>query len=351
MRIAPTIALALASLGVMPARAEEPVAATAASSLATGSSRIRQFAFDGDPASSFQSEGNPRADDHFTLTFDRPVGIRKVSVEASLVDGADRLDSGLLEGSDDGASFSELAKFSEGTATAEPGGRKLKAVRIRVLGDLAHPLVVREIAVESDEPIARFRYPVEFVVDVKDAPEMQSWADDVARLCERWYPRINDELQSDGFRPATRITMTMKKDYRGVAEAGGTRITGSVRFFKAHPDDKGAMIHETTHIVQRYRSRSNPGWLVEGVSDYFRFFIYEPGKAGKVDPDKAHYNDSYRTTAAFLDYVSRIHDKQLVLKLNRAMRAGTYKPELFHELTGKTLEELDDAWRASLKAE
>ena len=51
-----------------------------------------------------------------------------------------------------------------------------------------------------------------------------------------------------------------------------------MKYFKANPDDIGAMVHETVHCVQLYRGRGNPGWLVEGVADYVRFFKYEPGK-------------------------------------------------------------------------
>ena len=131
--------------------------------------------------------------------------------------------------------------------------------------------------------------------------------------------------------------------------AGGGRITGSTKFFKAHPDDLGAMIHETVHVIQRYRSRNNPGWLVEGVADYVRFFKYEPGKIGPINAQTARYNGSYRVTARFLAYVAEKYDKDLVLKLNKAMREGTYKEELFKELTGKTVQELDEEWRASLK--
>src|SRR5206468_483753 len=103
--------------------------------------------------------------------------------------------------------------------------------------------------------------------------------------------------KSEGYRPTTQISLSIKKDYNGVAEASGNRIKGSVKFFKEHPDDLGAMIHETCHVVQHYRGRGNPGWLVEGVADYVRFFVYEPGKAGPVNPRRAHYNNSYRTTA------------------------------------------------------
>ena len=79
---------------------------------------------------------------------------------------------------------------------------------------------------------------------------------------------ICEELMSDGFKPLTVIPMTLRSDYSGVAAAGGGRITGSVKYFKDHPNDVGAMVHETVHCVQLYRGRGNPGWLVEGVADY-----------------------------------------------------------------------------------
>jgi hypothetical protein len=43
------------------------------------------------------------------------------------------------------------------------------------------------------------------------------------------------------------------------------------------------------------------------------------------------------------------HDKAIVRKLNPAMRAGTYTEQLFTERTGKSVKELDEEWRASLK--
>ncbi len=259
------------------AEAPEPVAATVESSLGTSSKQIRQLAFDGDAATYFASATNPAASDQFTLTLDRPVALKSIKVTTGRPDGSDKLEDGSLEVSADGKDFEAVAKFDDGVATFDPKDRSIRAIRIKPAADLSHPLVVREVAIDSAEPVATFRYPIEFTVDVTDAPEMKEWADKVAHLCERWYPRLNDELKSDGYRPATQITMTLKSDYNGVAEAGGNRIKGSVKFFKDHPDDLGAMIHETCHVIQRYRSRNNPGWLVEGVADYVRFFVYEPG--------------------------------------------------------------------------
>src|ERR1700689_1925104 len=121
---------------------------------------------------------------------------------------------------------------------------------------------------------------------------------------------INEELPSEGFRPLTQITMTLRNDYKGVAAAGGGRITGSVKYFKSHPDDIGAMVHETVHCVQAYRTHG-PGWLVEGIADYIRFFKFEPGKIGNLARDP-HFDGSYRTSAAFLNFAAEKYDRDLV---------------------------------------
>ncbi|MGQ9575231.1 MAG: basic secretory protein-like protein [Thermoguttaceae bacterium] len=55
---------------------------------------------------------------------------------------------------------------------------------------------------------------------------------------------------------------------------------------------------------------------------------------------RAKYTDSYRTAGAFLDYVVRARDKEIVKKLNAAMRQGRYAPELWKTYTGKTVDEL-----------
>lgn len=332
--------------------ADEPVRAIVGTTLPTDGRNIRQLALDGDPATAFVAARAPGRDDAFTLTFDRPVKVTSLKILLGTDDPARAVDPMTLRVSPDGATFEEAGRL-EGreSAVAFPEGRTLCAVRLVPTGEPAHPTAIREIVVASEPAVATFLWPVEIVTDVTDAPEMKPWADSAAKACERAYPMICEALKSDGYRPARVITMTLKSGYKGVAEASGTRITGSVRFFKDHPDDLGAMVHETTHVVQHYRGRGNPSWLVEGVADYIRFFLYEPGKIGRIDPDRARYNASYRTTAAFLAYVVDAYDKDhtLIADLNRAMRKGTYREAIFREKTGKTLSELGQEWKASLK--
>ena len=328
--------------------ADEGPAAVAESSLATDSDMVRQFAFDGDADTYFASKDAPGRRTRSRWSSTSQSSSSPSAVQTGKPDGAEALGSGSLQTSEDGEAFQDAATFEKGVAKAEPG-RRIKAIRILPGKDDAHPLVIREIVVDSDPKVRTFAYPVEIVVDVTDAPEMKDWADKAARTCERWYGHINEQLKSDGYKPIHLIRMNLKNDIKVPAMAGGGRITGSVKWFKDHPDDVGAMIHETVHIVQRYHSRKNPGWLVEGVADYIRFFQYEPGNIGRLNTKTARFDGNYRVSARFLAYVSDKYDKDLVLKLNKAMREGSYSEDLFKEYTGKTLPELDEEWRASLQ--
>jgi glycosidase len=63
--------------------------------------------------------------------------------------------------------------------------------------------------------------------------------------------------------------------------------------------------------------------LVEGIPDYLRYFIYEPGKIGRINPNWK-YTDPYRPAAHFLNYVTQKYDKDIVRKMNAALREGKY---------------------------
>jgi hypothetical protein len=329
--------------------AAEKIAATVESTLATGEKHIRQFAFDGDADTYFASEKNPTSSDHFTLVFDKPVAVKSIAVVTGKPKGGDALNAGVLQASEDGEKFEDLANFKDGEAKAKLDGKKIQAIRVQPTEDMKHPLAIREFVVQSDPVVAVFKYPIEFFIDVSAAPEMKEWTEKTARVCERQYPMICEELMSEGFKPRTTINLKMDPNYNGVAEAGGGGIRGSVKYFKAHEDDVGAFVHETVHCVQDYHGRGNPGWMVEGIADYIRFVKYEPGKLKKLKPEQAKYNGSYRITAAFLAFVSDKYDKEFVKKINAKMRDGKYKEDLWKDLTGKTLMELGDEWKESLK--
>ena len=330
------------------ALAEKPVSARFTSTLATEKENIRQLAFDGSDDSAYLTTKAPTKTDRVTLTFEKPVTVKSISVLTGKPKGdGGQTNTAVLEASTDGKTFTVLSKFASGKASAEPG-KEFTAIRLAFPDDDKEPLSLREIKIESDPPVSVFKYPIEIVPDTSEVPEMKEWLDDVVQVCEKQYPMICDELKSDGYTPPKRITMTLKKDEKGVAYASGSRIVGAASYFSKNKKDVGALVHETAHCVQAYRGRGNPGWLVEGVADYVRFFKYEAKKPAKLNPEQAKYNGSYRTTAAFLDYLCETHDKDIVRKLNEAMRKGRYDDEIWTTLTKKTVEELGRDWQKSL---
>src|SRR5262245_31569491 len=155
----------LALIACFPATAADPPAkkgaeaiATVESSLKTAGGQIRQFALDGDADTYFASEKNPGKDDHFTLTFDRPVAIKKIDLWTGRPNGDDFLGSGVLEVSADGKAFEENVTLSWSATRAgvqtllfEKGKLppKVQAIRIKP-GEQSHPLVIREIKIDSD---------------------------------------------------------------------------------------------------------------------------------------------------------------------------------------------------------
>jgi len=122
----------------------------------------------------------------------------------------------------------------------------------------------------------------------------------------------------------------------------------------------GAVVHEMVHVVQQYGRAPRgangqrvrpPGWLQEGIPDYIRWFLYEPEKNGAVvrDPSKVKYDNSYRVSGNFLNWATKTYDKDIVVKLNAALRQGKYTDDMWKELTGgKTLDQLDAEWKAAI---
>jgi hypothetical protein len=196
-------------------------------------------------------------------------------------------------------------------------------------------------------------------IDYTEAPELGYWVKNKLQpTCDTWYPKIIEMLPSENFTPSDRVFIVITNSYRGVAATGGNHVSCNVEWFKqnANGEAPGAVVHELVHVAQKYRGRRsgsrNPGWLVEGIPDYIRWFLYEPKptRTRPRDPDRASYTDSYRITAGFLNYVIHKHDKDLVVKLNAAMRQGKYSPDLWKEYTGKTVDDLWKDYVATLKS-
>jgi hypothetical protein len=187
---------------------------------------------------------------------------------------------------------------------------------------------------------------------IEVTPEQKKKLEALAKLygevATKNFDLIVKTLKSTGKVPATvKIVITYK--YKGVAATAGDTIMVDPRYAIAHPDDLGMIVHEMAHVVQGYPTY-DPGWLVEGIADYVRWFFYEPTeKRPKPNPERATARDSYQTTGAFLYWAANKYSMELVPKLHAAFQANTYKEDMFKQLTGKSLDELNSEWRETLK--
>lgn len=188
------------------------------------------------------------------------------------------------------------------------------------------------------------------LVDTNDAPDLKDWGNKAGTLCVEWFPKIAALLPSDGFTVPHEVTLHFDPKMKRVAHAAGGRITISAAFVRAHPDDFGMVVHELTHVVQAYPG-GGPGWLVEGIADYIRIVHYEPqAPRPRIDPAKASYKDAYKTAAMFLEWIEKNHAAGLVVKMNAALRQGSYDDSLWEKVTGKKVDELWKLFAQTLPA-
>ena len=205
----------------------------------------------------------------------------------------------------------------------------------------------------------------DFIIDTTAAPELAQWSDEVLKpIIQQWYPKIVVMLPSERFvAPKTvRFRYLPGEKMEGVpAYAQGATISLNASWFNREQNREaaGAVVHEMVHVVQSYRSgrqrdqrrEATPGWIVEGIPDYIRWFLYEPqSKGATLSRDalaKAKHDASYRVSANFIDWVLRTHDSggTLLHDLNADARQGRYSSETWKRLTGKTELELANDWR------
>jgi Peptidase of plants and bacteria len=208
--------------------------------------------------------------------------------------------------------------------------------------------------VESVE-IAQSEY--RFTVDTTEAPDLTEWAHgQLIPVMQKWYPLIVGMLPSEGYTAPKTFSITFTERYKGVAATGGNRIECNPAWYRTQLKGEalGSLVHELVHVAQSYRRGRPPGWLVEGIPDYIRWYLYEPEAKGcEISPKRAasvKHDGSYRISANFLNFVIGKYDKDLIKELNAALREGRYDPALWKTRTERTVEELADEWRKSLGA-
>ena len=205
-------------------------------------------------------------------------------------------------------------------------------------------------------------------MDTTSAPDLKEWAEQtLAPELADWYPKIVAMRPGEGWTAPKQFSVSIRPG-DGVATTGGTRITVDSVWLRDELNREaiGALVHEVVHVVQQYDharphnsdAKRVPGWLVEGITDYIRFFKFEPQRHGadriwlQANRNQTlNYDGSYRISANFLDYVVAQYDQDMTLiaKVNAACRAGKYTDESWQELSGKPLAELNDEWKVAVK--
>jgi hypothetical protein len=200
-----------------------------------------------------------------------------------------------------------------------------------------------------------------FTVDTTEAPDLADWAHrELIPVLQQWYPRIVKMLPSENFVAPQSFSIVFTERYKGVAATMGNRIECDPAFYRRQLKGEaiGSLIHELVHVVQQYghASRPNaarpPGWLVEGIADYIRWFLFEPQSRGaEIHPKDAatvRHDASYRISANFLHWVVGKYDKDLIRELNAALREARYDAAWWQKRSGHTLEQLADEWKTNV---
>jgi hypothetical protein len=207
-------------------------------------------------------------------------------------------------------------------------------------------------AARAEDPLDKLIYPLakassapqpKFELDVSEVADNAKacdWAQHAQALCEAWYPIICRLLASDDWKPPETIRLVMKKDLAAPGVTSGATIEVSAKWIGDHPDDFGLVIHELTHVIQAYPPGTQPGWLVEGIADYIRYWRFEPEKPHGPIGAKSSYRDGYGTTAAFLAWLVDKYDHRIIRRLDEALRHGQYNDAIFRDATGKDVETL-----------
>ncbi|HEY1787875.1 MAG TPA: basic secretory protein-like protein [Verrucomicrobiae bacterium] len=201
----------------------------------------------------------------------------------------------------------------------------------------------------------------DITIDTSAAPELTDWAKNkLAPVLAEWYPKIVVLLPSSEYTPPTRYSVTILP-MDGVAYTSGTSVFASSKWCAGQMNGEavGSLVHETVHVVQQYHVGNVPGWLVEGMADYVRWFKYEPQSHGadivwmrRLGRDfSPRYNDSYRVSANFLNWVTEKYDSNIVTEVNAVLRQGNYTDDFWKQHTGNTLQELGKLWSDGISAQ
>lgn len=196
----------------------------------------------------------------------------------------------------------------------------------------------------TKDTISKGKYTLIFINKDRDfSPETKQ------RMIDAFFTVYPQEANRFNKHTLRTVKFFIDPTYTGVAETGDGVARYNPQWLKKNPEDIDVVTHEVMHIVQDYKF-DNPGWLTEGIADYVRYIYGVNNMKSKWTlpnyRSSQSYENAYRVTARFLVWVEKEKNKKIVDKLDAALRAGTYRPELWVKLTGSTVDELWKAYSA-----
>ena len=193
---------------------------------------------------------------------------------------------------------------------------------------------------------ARAEY--QYVFDTSGAPELAEWtATNLAPVVREWYPKLVEMFPSEGWTAPEKVSFRYREGLPHPAHTVKDEVTTLRSWYTDNPGDVGCAVHELFHVVQGGYRRA-PGWLTEGIADYVRWYLFEPGSHGcdmDVKSGSCRYNGSYRVSANFLNFVETRYPGT-VRELNALCRQGKYDEKAYWlRRTGRSVLELEDEWK------
>lgn len=160
------------------------------------------------------------------------------------------------------------------------------------------------------------------------------------------YPKIVARFGSATV--AKHVTLTIDPNGTGVAatDMSNAHITVNATYMKQNPDDLAWLTHELAHVVQNYQGGDVPGWFIEGMADYSRYYYAPAGSNPSwwVLPGNPSATDSYTAgygvAARFLIWLQEHTSPTIVDQLNHAAQTQQPFAATFQQITGGTVDQL-----------